>query len=349
MRQEASLRSRRSDPARVVFVALVSLTSVASSLVVTRARADEAEPPEVIEARAAFVKGTDLAKRSQWAEALTSFMRSAALRPHAVTTYNLAICHRAMGNYTLARETFEKALTDSNATQPPQMPAPLVAEAKTYTTEIDGLLSTANVRLSPANAAIAVDGRPLEVRPDGLLVAGVRPPGQGEPPPSGEFRLLLNPGTHVFTVSRAGFADAVVNKTMTPGATTTLKLELDRLPATIHVASSQDGAVVAVNGLDIGIAPLDVSRPAGNYRVVVRKSGFKTYDQQLAVQPGQDIELRAPLAKEESSVTSRWWFWTAAGVLVTGVAAGTYALTRTDSTHQQPIDGGGLGWAAKIK
>ncbi|GAC1531995.1 MAG: hypothetical protein NVS3B10_27190 [Polyangiales bacterium] len=313
------------------------------------ARADDAEPAEVVEARAAFVTGTDLAKRSQWAEALTSFSRSASLRPHAVTTYNLAICHRAMGNYTLARRTFEQALADSRATEPPQMPAALVAEAKTYTTEIDGLLSIANVRLSPANAAIAVDGRPLEVRGDRVLVAGVRPPGQGEPPPAGEFRLLLNPGTHVFTVSRAGFADAVVNKTMIPGATTPLDLELDRLPATIHVVSSQDGAVVAVNGLDIGIAPLDVSRPAGNYRVIVRKSGFKAYDQQLAVQPGQEIELRAPLSKDEVSLTSRWWFWTAAGVLVTGVAAGTYALTRTESTHQQPLDGGGLGWAAKIK
>lgn len=334
------MRSRRSELAFAFAIVLLAAGT---------ARADDADAPEVVEARAAFVKGTDLAKRSQWAEALASFTKSAELRPHAVTTYNLAICHRAMGNYTLARETFERALTDSNATQPPQMPAPLVAEAKTYTTEIDGLLVTANVRLSPANAAIAVDGRPLAVRSDGLLVAGVRPPGQGEPPPAGDFRLSLNPGTHVFTVSRSGFADAVVNKTMTPGSTVALKLELDKLPATIHVASSQEGAVVAVNGLDIGIAPLDVSRPAGTYRVIVRKSGFKTYDQQLAVQPGQEIELRAPLAKEESSLTSRWWFWTAAGVLVTGVAVGTYALTRTETTNQQPIDGGGLGWAAKIK
>jgi hypothetical protein len=312
------------------------------------ARADD-DAPNVAEARSEFVRGTDLAKRAQWAEALASFERSAKLRPHAVTTFNIGICQRAMGNYTLARETFTRALDENDKSSPHELADSLVSEDKTFLSELDGLLATANVQLSPANASVAVDGRPLGVRDasSGVMVAGVRAPGPGEAAPAATFKVVLNPGAHVFTFSRTGFADAVVNRTATPGQTVDLKLELDRLPATLHVASSESGSIVTVDGVDVGVAPVDVSRPAGNYRVVVKKAGFKKYEAQVDAQPGQELDLRATLPREETAITSRWWFWTAAGVVVVGVAAGTYALTRTETTRQEPLDGGGLGWTVK--
>jgi hypothetical protein len=229
-----------------------------------------------------------------------------------------------------------------------------VAEDKTFLAELDGLLSSASVTLSPPNAAVAVDGRPLAARADGdaqntVLVAGVRAPGPGEAAPAASFRVVLNPGAHVFTFSRAGFADAVVNRTVAPGQTVDLHLELDRLPATLHVSASETGSIVTVNGVDVGVAPVDVSRPAGAYRVVVVKPGFKKYEQQIDAAPGQELDLVATLPREEKAITSRWWFWTAAGVVVVGVAAGTYALTRTETTRQEPLDGGGLGWTVKAK
>ena len=348
------MRSRRSDSRRWTPALAISLVLLAAE---TRADAGEPEPADaagVAEARTTFVQGSELAKRAHWAEALAAYERSAKLRPHAVTTYNIGICHRAMGAYTVARDTFARALVESDAASPPQLAESLVAEDRAYIGEIDALLATANVRLTPANAAISVDGRPLELRKGAsdaapLLAAGIRPPGPGEPPPAGTFRVSLNPGAHVFTVSRPGFAGAVVNRTFAPSSTIDLALDLDRLPATLHVASSQPGAAVTFDGVDVGITPVDISRPAGTYHVVVRKPDFKPYDAQVAVQPGQELDLRAPLTKNETSITSRWWFWTAAGVLVAGVAAGTYALSRGETTHEQPVDGGGLGWAVKLK
>ncbi len=329
---------------------LSSFVVVASLLLATAARADD-ELPNVVEARSEFVRGTDLAKRAQWAEALAAFEHSAALRPHAVTTYNIGICQRAMGNYTLARETLTRALDENDKSSPHQLADSLVAEDKGFLAELDGLLATANVQLAPANAAVAIDGRPLAVRDaqGGVLVAGVRAPGPGEPAPGESFRVVLNPGAHVFTFSRAGFADAVVNRTVAPGQTVDLHLELDRLPATFHVTSSEASAIVTVNGVDVGVAPVDVSRPAGAYRVIVKKQGFKTYEQQIEAAPGQQLDLVATLPREERAITSRWWFWTAASVVVVGVAAGTYALTRTETTRQEPLDGGGLGWTVKAK
>ncbi len=337
------MRSRRSSVCSLLLIAVLGVPATA--------RADEPDAAATTEARQEFVKGTDLAKKAQWAEALGAFERSSKLRPHPVTTYNVGVCHRAMGSYTLARESFARALEQNEAAGGAELPPALASDNKALLAEIDRLLAKAHVTLSPPNAAVAVDGRPLAKRAgqEMLLVAGTRDPGPGEAPPSGTFDVLLNPGVHVFTIERQGFADAVVNRTLAPGGTVDLRLELDRLPATLHIAATEPGAVVSVDDLDVGVAPVDVSRPAGTYHVVVRKPGFKRYDAQVAVQPGQKADLRASLAKDEVSVTRRWWFWTAAGVVVAGVAASTYALTRGETTRQEPLDGGGLGWTVRAR
>jgi hypothetical protein len=104
--------------------------------------------------------------------------------------------------------------------------------------------------------------------------------------------------------------------------------------------------VVTVNALDVGVAPVELSRPAGTYHVVVRSSGFVPYEVDTSLQPGQKTELRAKLEPEQTSLLRRWWFWTAAGVVLAGAAVTTYAVTRPDP-ERPPVDGGGLGWAVR--
>src|SRR5262249_36613395 len=162
------------------------------------------------------------AKRAQWAEALVAFEGSAKLRPHAVTTYNIGYCHRALGHYTLARDVLLRAITENDASKGAQLADALVAEDRALVGEIDRLLATVAVTLDPPNAEVTVDGRPLLAK-DGALVAGVREPGKGEAPPSGAFKVLVDPGAHVFTFTRPGFAAQVVNRTVPPGATIEMK------------------------------------------------------------------------------------------------------------------------------
>jgi hypothetical protein len=311
------------------------------------------ETADVTKARDEFVAGAELVKKAQWAEALAAFERSAKLRPHAVTTYDIGACLRAMGQYTRARETFARALADNDKSGGAQLSESLVSDSKGYIAEIDHLLATVTVQLTPANAAIAVDGRPLEAQPGAptpTLVAGTLPPGAGAPPPVGVFKLVLDPGAHVVTLSRKGFADAIVNRTFLPGSATDMKLELDRLPATMHITSNEPGSIVTVNGADVGVAPVDVSRPAGSYRLIVKKDHFVTYESQVEVQAGEEANLEAKLFAESTSLTQRWWFWTAAGVVVAGAAVGTYFATRTSPTPERPpLDGGGLGWTLKVQ
>src|SRR5260370_38383552 len=82
-------------------------------LVARLAHADDGS--HVAEARKLFVDGAELVKRAQWSEALAAFEQSARLRPHAITTYNIGACHRAMGRYPRARGAFGRPLAESNA------------------------------------------------------------------------------------------------------------------------------------------------------------------------------------------------------------------------------------------
>ncbi len=350
------MKSHRSDRLRPLLAIAVPVLALTLTIPV---RADDvpAESADVTLAREEFIQGTALVKKAQWAEALAKFEHSAKLRPHAATTYNIGACQRAMGSYTLARKTLVRALAQNEAGGGTQLSESIVTDTKGFIAEIDKLVATAEVTLEPANAAIAVDGRPLETQAQPasnksgpLLLAGVLPPGPGEAPPAKTFRLELNPGAHVFTMSRKGFADAVVNKTMLPGSSTKLALQLDLLPATLHIASTPSGAIVTVAGADVGPTPVDVARPPGSYHVVAKKSGYVAYEAQVVLRAGEEINLRMPMAEEKIALTQRWWFWTGASVLLVGAAAGTYFLTRPAPTAERPpVDGGTLQWPVSMK
>jgi hypothetical protein len=313
-----------------------------------------ADTPDITKARQEFLSGAELVKEARWGEALAAFERSGKLRPHAITTYNVGACERAMGLYTRAQKTFKDAMAQNDAAGKTELPASLVVDIDGYLSQIRSILANVMVTLVPANAALTVDGRPLEVTERGasppVLAGGVLPPGPGEAPPASLFRVQLDPGVHVFTLSRKGYADAVVNRTFLPGASTELSLHLDRLPATFHVASYPAGGIVTVEGADVGATPVDVPRPAGSYKVVVRKPGYVTYETQVVAQSGEEVNLSPNLPQEKVALTQRWWFWSAVGVVVLGAAGGTYLLTRGQGTEQRPPpDAGGLGWALQLK
>lgn len=305
--------------------------------------------PEISEAREAFVRGSTLAKDAQWGAALASFERSAKLRPHAWTTYNIAVCERALGKYVRAKRTFERALAER--TPEADLPEPIVADVRRFLVEIDRVVAALDVTLDPADAAIAVDGQPLEpmTSPDAtpLLAAGTLPAGPGKPPPAASFRVLLDPGAHVFVITREGFADAVHAEAVRPGERRAISLVAARLPATLAITSNQADAVVAVDKLDVGTAPVTLLRPAGTHHVLVRKPGFDPYEIDTTVAAGQRAELSAALKPHRPSIVTRWWFWTAAAAVVAGVAITTYAATRP-APERPPLDGGGLGWVVKV-
>lgn len=288
-------------------------------------------PEDTARARAEFVTATDHVKNARWGEALASFERSAEIRPHALTTFNIGACERALGRYSRARATLKKALAMNDAATKKELAASFVKDANTWMASIDQMLVRAKISVAPADATLLVDGSPP-------------PPGSFE---GGKGEFELDPGTHVFSVSRAGFTSAVVTKTFTPGTTPDVDLDMQSLPATLRIAADRAGAVVSVDDMDVGVAPVQLVRPAGTYAIAVRKQGFVPYQSSVKVGPGEEPSIQATLPPEVTPVTKKVWFWSAITVAVAGAAVGTFFLTRPDPERPAP-NGGALGWVVTV-
>lgn len=322
------------------------------------ARADEGEPvseeaPDAVtQARAAFVEGAALAGKMRWGEALDRFESSASMNPHAGTSYNLGICHRALGHYTRAQVALRRALRQNEAAHGAELAEDTLENIAAFLAEIERVLATVEVTLDPPGAAITVDGRPLQVRehePKGktVLVGGTLPAAPGKAPPRAKFTMIVDPGAHVLVISRAGFDDAVVRHQVLPGSKTSLVLKLERLPATLHVGASETEAAVSVDGVDVGVAPVTLLRPAGDYEVWVQKRGFDAYQADVKLRAAQRVDLMARLQPTEIGLHERWWFWAALGTAVASTVVVTYFVTRPEP-ERPPLDGGGLGWTIRV-
>ena len=282
----------------------------------------------------------------QWAEALSTFQEVARIHSHPVVTFNVGLCERALGRYTRARATFARVL---EASQQGNVVGAVVAEASDYEREIDGLLVHLRLTLSPQPGThLSVDGRSLSADGPARYVAGLAQDGADDRPLESTFEIVLDPGTHIFHASREGYTDVVLNRSFSPAQNGDLQIDLERLPARVHVASSVERATVLMNGLLIGETPLDATRPPGRYRLEVRRPGFLPYETTVSLDAGGRADLTARLSPVSMPMTSKWWFWAGSVAIVATGALVTYALTRP-TPEPPPYNGGGAGWVAAVR
>lgn len=311
------------------------------------------------EARKAFLLGSERVKEARWAEALEAYERSARLKPHAVTTFNVGVCERALGHGTRAEKAFAEALADDRRES--VLPDPVRRDAEAFLGETRATLGELDVTLDPPDATLLVDGRPLVTLPksprDGstdagavaiaIATAGLAAPGPAQVAPAARFRLRLDPGAHVFVLGHAGFADVVRREAVAPGARSELRLSLTRLPGKLSVTSVPAGGVVTLDGLDVGETPVTLERTAGTHHVRVRKKGYLPYEVDANLGAGQTTSLDAKMRVEEPSVFTRFWFWGGVTAVVGGAALVTYFAARPAPEQPAP-NGGGLGWVLRV-
>lgn len=325
----------------------VASIAFAAALAVSLARPSRAGD-DLVEARSEFKRGADFARDAQWNLALAAFERSSKLKPHPWTTFNVGVCQRALGQYVRARRTFARALAERAPGS--DLPESTVDDIASFVADIDRLVAVLDVTVEPATANVSVDGRPLEVTEG----AGVVPttmvadaPNGARPAPARRFTVVLDPGSHVLVVSRPGFADVVRAETLRPAESRPITMVLDRLPSTLAISADRRDAVVTVDALDVGVAPVTLERPAGSHRVLVRRPGYLPYETVTVTRAGERSELFATLREDKPGLLSRWWFWTAAGAVLVGATLTTYAVTRPEPTRPA-TNGGGLGWTVNV-
>lgn len=329
-----------SDAMRILAYAFL-LVAIATSVDV---HADEPEGDDATErGRVAFQRGLELAEREQWGEALAAFNAAAEARDSAVVQFNIAYCFRALGRYVAAQRAIKRALQS-----PRGLTGPELEDARGYLAEFEKLVTAVDVVLKPTRAKLSVDGRDLVALDAGGRVwgAGIADAGEGTAISRQKFRVLLDPGVHVFRAARAGHADAVVRHVTRSGTRSSLDLDLARLPATMRVQSLPTGAIVRVDDREVGLSPVEIERQAGRHTIEVVADAYETYAATVDVEAGQRTELTAELEPYSAPLYARWWFWTAAaGVVAAGVIV-TWAATRSDP-EPRPYDGGSTGWVVQ--
>lgn len=179
-------------------------------------------------ARELNAEGLSLGRQNRWDEARSAFERSLAIKPHALTMLKIALCERALGHHTMARRWFHQALRRNEESGNRELEPHEVTALKESLSDVEQRIATAAITLEAPDLAIAVDGRPLEgiapLGPTPLFAAGTRGPGAGEVPSAPRLDLLVDPGTHLFVVSRAGVEAPAITRTFAPGARIELTL-----------------------------------------------------------------------------------------------------------------------------
>lgn len=158
---------------------------------------------DVEQARADFARGSELARAMQWSEALASFEKSEAVRPHPITMFNIAFCERALGAYTRSRKHFRAALS-VHETGPDKLSAELFGRTPSLLDEVQAKIGRVDV--TAVGVTVTIDGGPLEqagAPGELVMVAGTLPPGPPGPVPSA-FVLEASLGRHDVVVEKGG-------------------------------------------------------------------------------------------------------------------------------------------------
>lgn len=324
------------------------VTLAARNRVSAQTPANEGVDTAPDEFRAAFKAGVAYQREQDWGRALAAFRKAASgpMSPRNVTAimFNVGICERALGHFVAAREAWVAVLE-----RPDDLDPTRAAEARHYLEEAESLLVRVDVTLEPETASLSVDGGPLDPDPRerGRFLAGLsHDTSRIASPRLRTFQLWLDPGPHIFRANREGHTEAVVERSYREATHHELSLRLDVLPAKIVVKSNPTGAIVRLDDRDFGPTPQTIERPAGRYQLEIEREDFNVHREHLELQPGQRVDIMAPLTRYEPPITASWWFWPAVVLASGAIAAVTYYVARP-TPEPPPYDGGSSGWVAR--
>lgn len=144
----------------------------------------EAQGGGVEEARRLFYEGVAAAGRHEFRAALDLFGRSYELNPNPKATFNIALCHRHLGNAPAAVEALHVYLEQGGEELPE------ARRAREMIRELAGDVGALHLTVSDPGARVAVDGEDIGASPLAR-------------------RLFVEPGVHV---ARASWADGEVQE-----------------------------------------------------------------------------------------------------------------------------------------
>jgi hypothetical protein len=245
-------------------------------------------------------------------EALAAYDAAYAAQPGPTLLYNRARALQALGRYPEALA----AIARFQATAPPDV---LVRVPK-----LEKLV--ADLRAHVATLVVSCDTAGAQVR--------VRGEARGSTPIGDP--IVLAPGRASVEVEAAGMRPFRQEIDLSEG--TTLRMNVALVPAialgTLAIRASAPGTDIEIDGHAAGVVPLELELAPGTHAIVARREGFETVRTSAVVGAMARAEVDLALTPHPP-ITSRWWFWTAIGV----VAAGATVAIAAGLTERSPSSG----------
>lgn len=159
--------------------------------------------------------------------------------------------------------------------------------------------------------------------------------------------IEVEPGRRNIRVQKRGFTPYI--DTVLPSLGQIIEVEVDLVPSGGFLkATSKDAGLklqLLIDGTIVGFTPFDGDVAPGEHTVEARAAGYLPESQHISVKAGQDTVLEfglkvvpAPIIKEDKSIFSRWWFWTAVGAVVVGGVATGVAVSQDTHVRPKPAD-----------
>ena len=134
---------------------------------------------------------------------------------------------------------------------------------------------------APSGATVAIDGKEIGITPW-----------------SGEVK----PGNHKVTVVTKGFLkeERIVQVQPSRDADVTFALNREPGPGRLHIETEPPEAVVSIDGQQVGTSPYTGDVAPGEHLLDVSNDGYKTIQQQLQLDPGQQLSLKLALTQAQA-------------------------------------------------
>jgi hypothetical protein len=264
-----------------------------------QARADDAPlSPEQTKAAEIKKRGDEAMESGRPADALTAYTEAYALSKDPALLFNKGRALQALGEYPQALnelDAFDK-------TAPPDLKSRVPGLAKL----IDGVkqkVTTITITCDVDRAQIRLRDRTIGRCP------------MIEP-------IVVNAGKGRLEVTADGYFPWTRDLDLPAGGTGSFEVHLSSKATMgiIVVKSNVANTVVSIDGKPIGQVPAEANLDAGTHEVTLSHEGYEQAKRSAVVFAGERRELDVPM-QAEASILKKWWFWTAAGVVVlTGVA-----------------------------
>ena len=164
--------------------------------------ATSADAKNKAEAIKLLAEGNALTNDGDYVEALEKFRAAYAMYPSPKLLLNIGTMLRQLGRNVEAAAVYEQYLRD------PEAEVPQVELLNRTLDEIDSLVGHLRITVSPRDAAVSLDGKPIDMSPE---VVEVR----------------VEPGTHKVVAEKKGFPPALVTITLGRGEEKAAALKLE--------------------------------------------------------------------------------------------------------------------------